>query len=291
MRYRYVKGRDLDLIYGKAIELFLVNGTADSVITASLSNWNGTAVKIPRSEIQNYSRDDISGAGVYFLFCQDDNGSNSVYIGESEDMLERLRQHLQDYKAGKEEFYWNAVVAFTGHDLNKALIRYLEDKLVKDAKECGRYKLLTKNTYSKTVMKESDIAKMTEFIDNIKLIIATMSYNVFVPVPKLQDNTQYFFCESKKSGAHAKGFVSNGGFTVLKSSRVSDYVVPSFIERGKAYYNLRMRLEKDGIISEHIFQSNYEFSSPSAASAVVLGHTSNGNVDWKTEDSKMLRDI
>ena len=27
-------------MYGKSIELFLVNGTADSLITAELSNWN-----------------------------------------------------------------------------------------------------------------------------------------------------------------------------------------------------------------------------------------------------------
>ena len=32
-------------IYAKKIELFLVNGTADSIITAELSNWNGMAVK------------------------------------------------------------------------------------------------------------------------------------------------------------------------------------------------------------------------------------------------------
>ena len=31
----------------KTIELFLVNGTADSIITAELSNWNGKAIKIP----------------------------------------------------------------------------------------------------------------------------------------------------------------------------------------------------------------------------------------------------
>ncbi len=31
--------------YGKTIELFLVNGTACSIITAELSNWNGKAVK------------------------------------------------------------------------------------------------------------------------------------------------------------------------------------------------------------------------------------------------------
>ena len=83
--------------------MFLVNGTPDSIITASLSNWNGQAVKVPRSEIQSYERDDLSKAGVYFLFCNDD-GNNSVYIGESEDMLERLRQHMKDYQTGSESF-------------------------------------------------------------------------------------------------------------------------------------------------------------------------------------------
>ncbi|MBQ7170102.1 MAG: hypothetical protein IJR63_09415 [Synergistaceae bacterium] len=62
---------------------------------------------------------------MYFLFCNDD-GSNSVYIGESEDMLERLRQHLKEYQIGSENFCWNTVVAFTGQYLSKALIRYLE---------------------------------------------------------------------------------------------------------------------------------------------------------------------
>jgi hypothetical protein len=33
------------MAYGKAIELFLVNGTADSLITAELLNWNGKAIK------------------------------------------------------------------------------------------------------------------------------------------------------------------------------------------------------------------------------------------------------
>lgn len=34
------------MAYGKTIELFLVNGTADSLVTAELSNWNGKAIKI-----------------------------------------------------------------------------------------------------------------------------------------------------------------------------------------------------------------------------------------------------
>ena len=39
-------------MYGKAIELFLVNGTAESLITAELSNWNG---KVTRFKINYYN--------------------------------------------------------------------------------------------------------------------------------------------------------------------------------------------------------------------------------------------
>ena len=55
------------MAYGKSIELFLVNGTADSLIIAELSNWNGKAIKIPRIEVSSCNRDDITQAGVYFL--------------------------------------------------------------------------------------------------------------------------------------------------------------------------------------------------------------------------------
>ena len=54
------------MAYGKAIELFLVNGTADSLITAELLNWNGKAIKIPRTEVGSCEREDIKGVGVYF---------------------------------------------------------------------------------------------------------------------------------------------------------------------------------------------------------------------------------
>lgn len=40
------------MAYGKTIELFLVNGTADSLITAELSNWNGKALRYPVLRLQ-----------------------------------------------------------------------------------------------------------------------------------------------------------------------------------------------------------------------------------------------
>jgi len=277
------------MAYGKAIELFLVNGTAESLITAELSNWNGKAIKIPRTEVSACDREDIKGVGIYFLICQEDDGTDSVYIGEAENVLDRLTQHLRDYQSGKEKYYWNTAVIFVGRDLNKALIRYLENRFVEIAKECGRYTVLTKNTYKNTVLKEAQIASMEEFIDNVKILINTLGYKVLVPVPKADDETIYLYC--KGSGASAKGFVSAGGFTVLEGSTVSDHTVPSLETKGKTYYNLRNALIKDGTISDRVFTRDYEFKAPSAASAVILGHTSNGNVDWKTADGTKLKDL
>ena len=172
------------MAYGKSIELFLVNGTADSLTIAELSNWNGKAIKIPRIEVSSCYREDIAQAGVYFLFCKEDDGTDSVYIGEAENVKERLLQHLRDYQAEKEKYYWTTAVIFIGRDLNKALIRYLENRFVDIARQCKRYLVLTKNTYRNTVMKESQIAVMEEFIDNVRILISVLGYKVLEPVNK-----------------------------------------------------------------------------------------------------------
>ena len=54
---------------------------------------------------------------------------------------------------------------------------------------------------------------------------------------------------------------------------------------------MRKQLENDGTIIDRVFQRDYEFNAPSAASAVVMGHTSNGNVDWKDENGVKLKDM
>ena len=138
-------------------------------------------------------------------------------------------------------------------------------------------------------MKESQIATMEEFLENIKVLIGTLNYSVLTPMPKATEDTKYLYC--KGSGASAKGFISAGGLTVLKGSKVSDGVVQSLEVHGKSYFKLRRKLEDEGVISESIFQNDYEFKAPSAASSVILGHTSNGNVDWKTDDGTKLKEL
>lgn len=142
------------MAYGKTIELFLAEGTNNGVVTAELSNWSGKAIKIPRIEIKQSTRDDITEPGVYFLLCEEADGTTSAYIGEAENVKERLMIHINDYNAGKEKYYWATSIIFVGRDLNKTLIRYLENRLVETALISAKYKVLTKCTYKKTIIIE-----------------------------------------------------------------------------------------------------------------------------------------
>lgn len=266
---------------GKTIEIYLVNGKINEIVIAELTNWNGKAIKIPRNMLVDCKRDEIKMAGVYFLFCKEED-AESVYIGEAENIKERLINHINDYKAGKETYYWNTAVAFVGESLNKANIRYMEDKLVEIARSSKKYNVLTKTTYKNTKMKDSQKDMADEFVDNIKLIIGTLGYNVLEDSQEEQSNTQLYFCRG--NNGDAQGFPSSGGFTVLKDSIISDHVAKS--------YDLKTRekLIKAGIIVDLKFVQNYEFGSPSGASCTILGRSSNGNEDWKTKDGVSLKD-
>ena len=286
------------MTYGKSIELFLVNGTADSIVTAELSNWNGKAIKIPRIEVAACKREDITQAGVYFLFCKEDDDSNSVYIGEAENVKERLMQHLRDYNSEKEKYYWSTAIIFIGRDLNKALIRYLENRFVEIARELKRYLVLTKNTYRNTVMKESQIAAMEEFIENVKVLLGALGFKVLEPLdkPDKSKNDRSDKEQNKELKLHlertikdvgkieADGIRTSEGFVVLQGSHVSpidDDTISTSLKEQRKKANI-----ESGILKEDIL-----FSSPSYASMFVIGKSANGLTSWKTSDGRSLKDI
>lgn len=280
------------MAYGKSIELFLVNGSADSLITAELSNWSGKAIKIPRIELSTCNRNDITQAGVYFLFCKEDDGSDSVYIGESENVKERLLQHLRDYQSEKEKYYWNTAVIFTGTDLNKALIRYLENRFAEIAKSCRRYKILTKNTYQNTVMKESQKAVMEEFIDNVRILINALGYKVLEPVllPDSENTTVDNEMLSIAIGnANAKGKTTSEGFVVLQGATVNEKISEKSLNTG--IVKLRKKMEDDGKVKNLVTTEDILFSSSSAAADFILGYSVSGPKTWKAADGRSLKEI
>lgn len=280
------------MTYGKSIELFLVNGTADSLIIAELSNWNGKAIKIPRIEVSSCNREDITQAGVYFLFCKEDDGSDSVYIGEAENVKERLVQHLRDYQSEKETYYWSSAVVFIGRDLNKALIRYLENRFVEIARASKRYLVLTKNTYRNTVMKESQVAVMEEFVDNVKILINALGYKVLEPfaqmdssITSVDDELLYITSGS----VDATGKVTAEGFVVFAGATVNEKMSLKSLSPGML--KQRQKLFDSSKVENLITTEDILFSSSSAAADFILGYSVSGPRTWKTKDGKSLKEI
>ena len=268
---------------GKAISLFLMNGTPNGVVACELFNWTGKGFKIPRSELKSLSnRDDLKKAGVYFLIGKDEEDSDLVYIGEAEYVYKRILQH-------QEKDFWTEVLTFVSKDenLNKAHIKYLEFFLHKAVTEAARYKISNNNTPNCPSISEADQAVMTEFAANLQLLVGTMGYKFFQKLTKSRVAKQEKYIISAARGANAKSVITPEGIVVLKGSSVAASEVPS---TPKAVSQKRHELIKTEIIKEFKFTKDFLFSSPSTAAAVVMGRSANGLLEWKKEDGSSIKD-
>ena len=150
--------------------------------------------------------------GVYFLFGQNENSERpQVYIGETENILVRLKQHLQD------KDFWTECVAFISKDnnLNKAHIKYLENHLYCIAKATKRYEIINANTPTESSISEMDRAEMDEFIDNMRLILGVLGHKVLeTQVGNVPGKHAPIFCLKDRTGAEARGIIdANYTFT------------------------------------------------------------------------------
>lgn len=267
----------------------IFDGNPNGRIMCELSNWNGRVYKVSRNELSQFAqRDDSENTGVYFLFGKDDDNNDTVYIGEAEKILSRLKQHLKDTE------YWNDCVVVLSKDnlLNKAHVKYLENTFYLLAQNAGRAVIVNNTIPTCSSVSEYDEAMLIEFIDNAKLLVNTLGYKVFETIDDStvkQNNTQDYFYITASRGTDAKGLIVSDGFAVLKGTKVADSTVASM---SASLIKLRNSLIEKGIIdSSFKFTKDYIFTSPSLAAAVVLGRNANGRTEWKNNKHKSIKDI
>src|SRR5260370_30775739 len=116
---------------GKSIRIFLVDGTATGLRTAEIGLSTCKAVMAPRGALDSVSkREESHRTGVYVLVGPDPTtpGRLSVYVGEGDDVLQRVLLHDKD----DEKDFWDRVVIFVSKDANltKAHVRHLEARLL-----------------------------------------------------------------------------------------------------------------------------------------------------------------
>jgi len=276
--------------FGKTIKIFLIDGDPNGRMSCELSNWTGKAYKIPRIKIKECSdRDDLISTGVYLLFGKDDEGKEQVYIGEAESIIKRLTQHVT------QKDFWHETIVFISKDenLNKAHIKYIENRLFEIAKKANRYKIENTVTPTLSSISESDRAEMEEFIENIKMLVNTLGHKVFDEKIKFQpkQKQETFYLKAPR-GADARGISTSDGFAVMKGSKAAISTVASMTQN---YINLRQQLISQAIMIEKAdhfeFPEDYIFSSPSSAASIVLGRNANGLTEWKLLGGKTLKEF
>ncbi|KGT10260.1 GIY-YIG nuclease family protein [Elizabethkingia anophelis] len=275
--------------FGKTIRLFLVDGTANGLTTAELSNWTGIGVKVPRIKIREYSnRPEFQKPGVYILIGKGENNEDAAYIGEAEVIANRLFQQIAD------KDFWNEVIFFGSKDkyLNKASVKYLENRLHALALNAGRY-TINQNTPTRSELSEAEQAELEEFLSHAKVLTATLGHKLFEALEEtVEDNevqNQIFYCRNG-AGAESKGSPSTEGFIVYKDSLFIITEQPSLadgirLERQKMLNDGTLKIESDF----YKLTKDYVFTSPSRAAAATLARSASGPLEWKTAEGIQLK--
>ena len=273
------------------IKIFLVHGDPKRLRTAEISNWIGKAVAGPRSEFEGViSREEAEGSGIYFLTGSDpESGKPSIYVGEAECIRDRLKSHLQ-------KDFWNQVSFFVSKDenLTKAHIRYLEGKLIEQARKVSRA-LVVNNQSSGARLPESDRADLETFLEKVNQLLPVLGIELLVPTvakPEAKLEVDLLTCEIK--GIKARGHLSPNGFVILSGSQAVLNERPS-TQKYPWALNMRLKLKEEGCLAiaadSLVFTRDAEFTSPSAAAAVVHGGHANGLMAWKDSEGRTLKQI
>ena len=274
------------------IKLFLPRGDAKSLRTAEISNRTGKAIAAPRTELDELlAREELDKAGVYILTGSDpQTNAPRAYIGEAEIIRERLKQH-------KTKEFWVAAIVFVSKDenLTKAHVRYLEGRLLMEATQVGRF-VLEQNQAGGSKLPESDREDMEVFLFRIRQLLPVLGSDILAPIVQLPTKTQSdgpLFCRIK--GAEARGQRTPDGFVVFQGSTAVLQDRPSAQQRHPFVVTLRKQLIAAGTLVQQrgflSFTKDAEFSSPSAAAAVVHGGGANGLTEWKSKDGTTLKQL
>lgn len=275
---------------GTTITNYLATGDPEGVIFAYMSNWTGQAIKIPRNLFaENKEIDELKRPGLYFLLGQDSNNPDDkmVYVGEANNLSERIIQHLRDSEKGFAE----TIVCFSSKDENLTVshTKYLELKTIRHVNKSSDFRLTNRKDGSSVTLPKMVQDEMDTYFDNMKVILPTLGYSVLHQSKGAVKKAELFSLEV--SGHKAVGALTSNGMDVQKGSDMS---VTETNSLSGSYSNLRKTLREKGIVEERgsklIFVQNYEFTSSSTAAAIILGYAVNGRVTWKDKSGRTLKE-
>ena len=137
----------------KQILKIIDGGTESRIKKVTIGLNTPTVTFFPRSELLKYKEENLSDKpGVYILYNEVSNGAQSVYVGETENIYERMLQH--DKVMGKN--FWTHTIVMQDLNLNKAHFKYLEYMIFNYITNANRVNIVNKVIPTKSQLSEDN---------------------------------------------------------------------------------------------------------------------------------------
>ena len=286
-----------------SLSVFMPQGEPQGLRVLTKINWTGVGLFFPRARLEKArERAELNRTGVYVLWNDDDQLRPIIYVGQSEDVSRRLKEHFDDERMD----WWTKAAAFTTKDnaFNQAHARFLEWALAQRAREEKRCKLKNRNRPSKPSISEADEADTAQFLEDLLQclpLVGLRAFEALIPSDRGEDSageSLKLFLDRPGIGVQASAVPGVADFTVLKGARVRrDEELPEgFVRESRGYRDLRRKLIEDGTITDtgeghFLLQEDWTFSSPSQANVVIAGHPMHPYRDWKDSSGRTWDEI
>lgn len=282
-------------INAKTIQIFLPDGDPKGIKIATIRTRNIEVISFSRNNLESLYKimENKNKVGVYFLTgFNETKEQNEIYVGEAEDVTIRLKQHNSSID---KDFWQKGYFVITNNGFfTKSHIKFLENFLYNKIKEADKISLHNGNEPTKSYIDETIEADLNgDIYECIEVLVSLLiGDNIFEKIDKTSNKKsgEIFICKDTK-GNYAEGKYLEDGFLVFKNAKTNLSTTNSFgtrkIIRNELISNNILVQKKDS----YVLIKDFLFKSPSSASSVVLGRSSNGWTEWKNKQGKTLDDI
>ena len=299
----------------KTIQIYLPKGNPRGLRLAEMTTRTVRFIEIRRiNSVDFFAMPEANQVGLYFLIGETESTDKPLlYIGQTGDLKRRLNQH------DDKDFWTRAFVMLsTNNSMTQTHALYMEHKAIATATQVGRYEIKNGNTGNRPHTPDPLKADCEELFYTLDVLLSTLGQPIFeslsikernnfnnqsssgIGIPLISnveilpiDDSQPTLFYYKAKDSDAKGYYDDDGFVILSGSlirQVQAISAPPFVTRLKE--NL-LRSGKLIAVDNKSYQltENQLFKTPSAASSLVSGRSTNSWIEWKNIDGQTLSDI
>jgi hypothetical protein len=288
---------------GRTIKLYIMGVDYSNLRSAELSNWSGKAfIGLRKHSNLIKGLAELGVPGIYMLIAKDQQSFlTKLYIGEADTINNRIYNHYV------QKDWWDTFVAFVSKDANltKSHVRYLEKELHSVAsKNAPSIEILNESEPTGSKLPQPDVDDMNEYLANMLFMLENLGIVDFAAGKSEVDivEKELFFLsltrdrvDSNGNVVQARMAITKDGYRLLKGSYIENEQRESFADH--PYYALRRNLDEKGYFEASEIpgckklRNNTDFTSPSAAAAIVKNRAVNGRKEWKQADGTTLDDF